>query len=303
MIVVENLTKVFGEVTAIRDLNLRVQRGEIFGFIGPNGAGKTTTIKILATLLEPTSGDAYISDYSVTAQPYQVRKRIGYVPDFYGMYENLQVREYLEFFSRAYRLDTGRIEEVLELVKLKHKEHSFIAHLSRGMRQKLCLARALLHNPEVLILDEPASGLDPVARAELLEILKNLGRKGKTIFISSHILPEIWDVCTEIGVIREGMLVFSGKKEKLARGVERVYIARFISGRKGVENVLSRYGVDVIGISEKEARFKFKGEEKSLAQLVRELSEVAELVEFRAESSLDEAVLRIMGGGIEGTAQ
>jgi len=210
-----HLTKRYGTFVALDDLNLSIERGAIFGFIGPNGAGKTTTMRILATLLAPSAGQAWVSGYPVTEEPYEVRRRIGYMPDFFGVYDNMKVWEYLDFFAAAYNVPADRrkalIGDLLALVDLGGKRDSFVDDLSRGMKQRLCLARTLVHEPDLLILDEPASGLDPRARIELRELLIELQRLGKTILVSSHILTELAEMCTHVGIIERGKLLESGK--------------------------------------------------------------------------------------------
>ena len=185
----------------------------MFGFIGPNGAGKTTTMRILATLLNPTWGEAYVCGYSIYTQPKEIRRLIGYMPDFFGVYDDMKVIEYLEFFAAAYRIHGPKrrqvCDEVLELVDLGYKREALVTSLSRGMTQRLGLARVLLHDPQVLLLDEPASGLDPRARIEIRGLLKELGKMGKTIMVSSHILPELADICNKIGIIERGELLFN----------------------------------------------------------------------------------------------
>ncbi|HEX9988401.1 MAG TPA: ABC transporter ATP-binding protein [Chloroflexia bacterium] len=209
-----NLTKRYGNFTALYDLNLSIERGSIYGFIGPNGAGKTTTMRIIATLLEPTGGQAWVSGYPVTQEPREVRRRIGYMPDFFGVYDNMKVWEYLDFFAAAYNVPQPRrkpmIDDLLALVELTAKRDSFVEDLSRGMKQRLCLARTLVHEPELLILDEPASGLDPHARIELRELLKALRALGKTILVSSHILTELAEMCTHVAIIERGHLLVNG---------------------------------------------------------------------------------------------
>lgn len=210
----ENLTKSYGSTTALKDLNLTIDRGDIMGFIGPNGAGKTTTIKMLSTLLQPTSGTAYIDGMNVADNPEEVRKIIGYMPDFFGVYDDVKVWEYLDFFAAAYKIPKQKrkriIDDVLELTDLTVKYDAFVEALSRGMKQRLCLAKTLLHDPKVLMLDEPASGLDPHARIDIRELLKELKAMGKTILISSHILPELADFCNKVAIIERGELVVSG---------------------------------------------------------------------------------------------
>ena len=214
MIEIKGLTKKYGNFYALDHLDLTLGDGTIFGFVGANGAGKTTTFSILATLLAPTSGDAFIDGKSVISEPKEVRKAIGYMPDFFGVYDQLKVDEYLDFYGASYNLPKKNrerlIPELLELVNLTEKRYEYVDLLSRGMKQRLCLARALIHDPNVLILDEPASGLDPRARVEMREIIHRLKGLGKTILISSHILPELAEMCDEIGVIDHGKLIAHG---------------------------------------------------------------------------------------------
>jgi len=217
MIVTKGLTKYYGNLAALVDLNLEITAGEIFGFIGPNGAGKTTTMRILSTLLEPTRGRAFIDGLDVTKKGKQVRSRVGYMPDFMGVYDDLKVFEYLEFFAAAFNIPRHKrkniVDGVLELTDLQSKQTSTVDSLSRGMQQRLSLARVLIHDPKALILDEPASGLDPRARIEIRQLLQELQRMGKTIMISSHILSELEEMCDHIGIIEQGKLVFNGTME------------------------------------------------------------------------------------------
>ncbi|MFB3138362.1 MAG: ABC transporter ATP-binding protein [Phycisphaerales bacterium] len=214
MIETINLTKKYGDLVALNNLNLSIDQGACFGYIGPNGAGKTTTIKILATLLKPTWGEARIDGKVIGYQNPQIRPLIGYVPDFMGAYEDMVVSEYLEFFAACYNLHGKQrelvVRDVLDLTDLNYKANTEVTGLSRGMKQRLSIARVLLHDPKVLLLDEPASGLDPRARIEIRELLKELRRMGKTILISSHILHELSELCDTIGIIEQGELVFSG---------------------------------------------------------------------------------------------
>ncbi len=219
MIEIKRLTKTFGNLVAVDNLDLQIVAGDIFGFIGPNGAGKTTTMRILVTLMEPTSGVAFIDGLDVTRKGKEVRRRVGYMPDFMGVYDDLKVFEYLEFFAAAfgieYRKRKAIVEGVLELTDLVSKQNASVDSLSRGMQQRLGLARVLIHDPKVLILDEPASGLDPRARIEIRELLRELKRMGKTIMISSHILSELEEICDRIGIIEHGRLVFGGTMEEI----------------------------------------------------------------------------------------
>ena len=215
----QNLTHRYGKLVAVDDISLKIEQGGIFGFIGPNGAGKTTTMRILCTLLRPTSGDAWIGGCSVRKDPRGVRRQIGYMPDFFGVYNEMKVWEYLDFFAACYDLPaqkrSGLIDDLLQLVDLAHRRNDYVDSLSRGMKQRLCLARTLTHDPQVLILDEPASGLDPRARIEIRELLRELQSMGKTIFFSSHILLEVAEICTTIGIIEAGHLVASGSMDEI----------------------------------------------------------------------------------------
>src|SRR5262245_63096494 len=219
MIEVINFSKRYGDFLAVDRLNLKIERGEVFGFIGPNGAGKSTTIRFLATLLRPTDGEGIIAGHSVTKDPLGVRKVVGYMPDNFGVYDGMKVWEFLDFFAVAYQVPRGRrrqvINDVLELLDLTHKRDAYVNGLSRGMKQRLCLAKTLVHDPPVLILDEPASGLDPRARLEMKALLKELQAMGKTILISSHILSELADFCTSIGIIERGKLLAAGSIQEI----------------------------------------------------------------------------------------
>lgn len=219
MIETKNLSKNFGDLAAVANLNLTIEDGDIFGFIGPNGAGKTTTMRILVTLLEPTRGKAFINGLDVSKNGKKVRKLVGYMPDFMGVYDDLKVFEYLEFFAAAFGIERKKrksiVEGVLELTDLQSKRGAAVDGISRGMQQRLGLARVLIHDPKVLILDEPASGLDPRARIEIRELLRELKRMGKTIMISSHILSELEEICDHVGIIEHGRLVFSGTLEEI----------------------------------------------------------------------------------------
>ena len=221
MITADNLTKIYGKRTALDHVSFEVPEGEIFGFVGPNGAGKTTTLRILAGLLEPGSGRASIDGVDVVQQPQQVHSRIGYMPDFFGVYDQLTVTEYLDFYAACYRQSKQRrtkiVGELLELIGLTERRDQLVDTLSRGLKQRLCLARALVHDPVVLLLDEPASGLDPRARVEMREILKELRGMGKTIIISSHILPELTELCTMIGIIDHGRMRATGTVQDVIR--------------------------------------------------------------------------------------
>jgi ABC-2 type transport system ATP-binding protein len=221
----ENLTKKYGDLFAIKSIDLNLEQGDLFGFIGPNGAGKTTTMRIIATLLEPTWGEAYVCDYSIYNHPREIRRLIGYMPDFFGVYDDMKVIEYLEFFAAAYRIKgperRRRCDEMLETVDLDFKRDAFANTLSRGQTQRLGLARVLLHDPQVLLLDEPLSGLDPRARIEMRNLLRRLGQMGKTIVVSSHILPELADICNKVGIIDRGVMSVSATVKDVMRQVRQ----------------------------------------------------------------------------------
>jgi ABC-2 type transport system ATP-binding protein len=210
MIKTVDLTKKYGDMFATQAIDLELDEGDLFGFIGPNGAGKTTTMRIIATLLQPTWGEAYVCGHSIYDNAKEIRRLVGYMPDFFGVYDDMKVIEYLEFFAAAYRIRgearTKRCEEMLEIVDLDFKRDAFANTLSRGQTQRLGLARVLLHDPQVLLLDEPLSGLDPRARIEMRNLLRRLGGMGKTIIVSSHILPELADICNKVGIIDQGVM-------------------------------------------------------------------------------------------------
>lgn len=280
MIRTENLCKRYNRVEAVHDLNLDVRSGTVFGFVGENGAGKTTTLSILATLMLPTSGRAYVGGAEVTTDPALVRRQIGYMPDVFGVYDDLSVREYLAFYGTAFGVSQPLIEsrtkELLAMVNLEEKADADVSALSRGMQQRLGVARCLMHDPPVLILDEPASGLDPRSRIDMREIIKRLREQGKTILISSHILPELAEMCDEIGVIQRGTLVacaavevvtarVSGQRqlafEVLADGSR---LADALSGDQGVSDVLS--------VTATKVEVLYAGTEKDQVQLIHDLA-------------------------------
>ena len=221
MIEIKGFIKAFGNFLAVDDLYMTVEAGDVFGFIGPNGAGKSTTIRFLATLLKPTAGDALVNGYSVRRQPMDVKRSIGFMPDIFGVYDGMRVWEFLDFFASAYRIPRAQrrraIHDVLELLDLTHRTNDYVSSLSRGMKQRLCLAKTLVHDPPVLILDEPASGLDPRARLELQALLRELQQMGKTVLISSHILSELAGCCNRIGIIERGRLLASGTIDEIQR--------------------------------------------------------------------------------------
>ena len=219
MLKIDSLTKNYGSFPALKGLSLEIPDGALHGFVGPNGAGKTTTMRILATLMKPTSGTAFVDGTDVVKDGQKARKLVGYMPDFFGVYDSLKCWEYLDFYARCYRIGAEERKKMtrrlLELVQLEEKEDEYVDALSRGMKQRLCLARSLIHDPKLLILDEPASGMDPRARAEMKGILRTLREMGKTVLISSHILPELAELCDSLTILDHGELVFSGSVEAL----------------------------------------------------------------------------------------
>ena len=221
MITTRKLTKQYGDLVAVNNIDLDLSEGDVFGFIGPNGSGKTTTMRMIATLLNPTHGEAYVCGKSIYTDPAEIRRMVGFMPDFFGVYDDMTVIEYLEFFAATYRIDSharrGICEEKLELVDMSFKRDAMVNQLSRGQTQRIGLARVLLHEPQVLLLDEPASGLDPRARIEIRTLLKRLGELNKTVVVSSHILPELADVCTRVGMIEKGHLIVDGNVEEVMR--------------------------------------------------------------------------------------
>lgn len=309
MIEISNLTKKYGQFKALDELTLSLDEGTVFGFVGANGAGKSTTFLILATLLQPTSGTVTINGVDVTKKPEEIRKLIGYMPDFFGIYDQLKAHEYLDFYGASYGIPLEKrnqlITELLELVNLTDKREAYVDSLSRGMKQRLCLARSLIHDPKVLILDEPASGLDPRARVEMRDILRSLKSLGKTILISSHILPELAEMCDEIGVIDNGKLIAHGSVSEIqAKLLGDKTITTRISGDSGAAIAFFEESPFVSAISheihEGVLSFTFKGDDAEQFQLLREavLSGI-HIVSF-AENSVDlEDVFMEITKGVE----
>jgi ABC-2 type transport system ATP-binding protein len=304
------LVKRYDGQTAVAAIDLIVPAGEIYGLVGPNGAGKTTTMRILATLLAPTAGEAFVSGIGVTEDPIAVRRRIGYMPDFYGVYDDLRVWEYLDFFARCYSVPAARratmIGELLEIVGLPDKREEYVESLSRGMRQRLCLAHTLVHDPELLILDEPASGLDPRARGEMLEILRTLREMGKTILISSHILPELAEMCTSVGIIDRGQLLRSGPINEIERSLRAGTLLQidllgaaaastaWLGNEGKVASVLEGPAPSA-GVTRLEVAFD--GTPAEQADLLRRMVEAGHAVSgfSQATSDLEEIFLRVTG--------
>ncbi|MCX4315965.1 MAG: ABC transporter ATP-binding protein [Lachnospiraceae bacterium] len=225
MVQIDRLCKSYGSFRALDELNLSIEKGELFGFVGPNGAGKTTTMRIISGLLRADSGTVMVGGIDARRDTRHLKEKIGYMPDFFGVYDNLKALEYMEFFASIYGIEGREARklclELMDLVNLGDKADSYVDGLSRGMKQRLCLARSLVHNPELLVLDEPASGLDPRARFEMKGILRNLSEMGKTIIVSSHILPELAEMCTTIGIIEHGKMMVSGTVNSIMAGVNR----------------------------------------------------------------------------------
>lgn len=275
----QNLTRRYDKLTAVDNLNLQVSKGALFGLIGPNGAGKTTTLRMLAGLLDPTEGEILLDGQVLRADSSQFRRELGYMPDFFGVYEDMLVWEYLDFFARCYRIPANErkrlIDELLDLVDLTTKRDDYVEALSRGMRQRLCLAHALVHDPKVLLLDEPASGLDPRARVEMRELLRELGAMGKTVIVSSHILAELSELCDSVGIIEGGRLVANGPIEQIAhqaRAQGRLLRIQTLEKVTEAESVLRDSDL-VTDIYENDGALEidFSGDETAVAQLLAEL--------------------------------
>jgi ABC-2 type transport system ATP-binding protein len=278
LITAENLTKVYGKRTALDHVSFEVPEGEIFGFVGPNGAGKTTTLRILAALLEPSDGHASIGGVDVAKQPDLVHSRLGYMPDFFGVYDQLTVSEYLDFYAACYRQPKQRrtkvVAELLELIGLTERRDQLVDTLSRGLKQRLCLARALVHDPVVLLLDEPASGLDPRARVDMREILKELRRMGKTIVISSHILPELTELCTMIGIIDHGRMQVTGSVQEVVQHLSagrRVRIAVVGDKEAAVAVLKPLAAIHEIEIVNGAIEATYEGDESTAAEILQAL--------------------------------
>jgi ABC-2 type transport system ATP-binding protein len=304
----EGLVKRYDRTLAVAGVDLDIAEGEIFGLVGPNGAGKTTTLRILATLLEPTAGDAEIGGWSVRRNPNEVRRVIGFMPDVFGVYDDMRVWEYLDFFARCYGLTAATrkriIGDLLELVELADKRNSYVQGLSRGMQQRLCLAHALVHDPKVLLLDEPASGLDPRARVELRELLRELRTLGKTIVISSHILPELEELCTSVAIVDRGRVLASGRiadiEQRLRVGA--VLRARVLAEGEALEAARDWFAAqpDVAAsaiLPDGTVELGFRGDEAGAAALLRAaIAADLPIATFsRAASDLEELFLQVTG--------
>lgn len=309
MLEARNLTKLYGGFVAVNNLSFSLQPGDVFGFIGSNGAGKTTTIKMIATLLEPTSGTAIVNGHDVQRDPMAVRRELGYMPDFYGVYDDIKVWEYLDFFANLYDVPINQrprvIDEVLELTDLGFKKNVFVQSLSRGMQQRLCLARCLVHDPSVLLLDEPASGLDPRARAELRELILELSRMGKIVLVSSHILPELSGFCNTVGIIEQGNLLSFGAVADVVRSVRpvRQIIVR-VHGELGalIELAKRASGVQSCQPAEEQDRviISLEGDDAQQEQLLRGLIDQGmKVLEFYEDhANLEDVFLKLTTGAV-----
>ncbi|HCT65362.1 MAG TPA: ABC transporter ATP-binding protein [Lachnospiraceae bacterium] len=305
MLEVNNLVKSYGKVMAVNDLSFKIEKGSIFGFVGPNGAGKTTTMKIMAGLLRATKGNITIDGEDITKNSALLREKIGYMPDFFGVYDNLKVSEYMDFYASAYYIPLSErkelIDNLLGIVNLTEKKDIYVDSLSRGMKQKLCLARSLIHDPEILILDEPASGLDPRARVEMKEALKHLSHMGKTIIISSHILPELAEICTEIGIIDNGVMRAKGSVLQIMRMLSKKRIISIspLSGMEALLNLLKeRPNISNIIENEDNVEISFDGEDSEVANLLTEIvkAEIPVLAFKEKAGDLEEIFMQITGG-------
>jgi ABC-2 type transport system ATP-binding protein len=306
MIEVINFTKRYGDFVAVDNLSFSIGKGEIFGFIGPNGAGKSTTIRFLATLLRPTAGEGRVAGFSVTAEPMSVRRVIGFMPDDFGVYDGMKVWEFLDFFAVAYEIPRSYrkkiIGEVLDLLDLTHKRDDYVNGLSKGMKQRLCLAKTLVHDPPVLILDEPASGLDPRARLEMKALLNELKQMGKTILISSHILSELADFCTSIGVIERGRLLAAGSIHEIQARIRshRVLKVRVLEDTtdRAAEILRLDESIRMVETYDHTLTAEFEGEDRDMGRLLDRLVSSGIRVQSFAEEplSLEEVFMMITKG-------
>ena len=302
MLVIKNLEKSYGNFKALNGVNLEIKKGEIFGFIGPNGAGKSTTMKIISGLLSADSGEVYVDGIDAIKDNKALKDKIGYMPDFFGVYDNLKAIEYLEFYASIYGILEDEARELamdlLELVNLKDKWDANVDGLSRGMKQRLCLARCLVHNPELLILDEPASGMDPRARYEMKGILKNLREMGKTIIVSSHILSELGEICTRIGIIKNGSIVCEGTVEEvtlMASGTAPINITVMEDPDKAISILMERPEVKEMSVDENKITASIVGGDKEARDLLKVLvtKDIPVISFSRAAGNLEEVFIQI----------
>jgi len=305
---VKGLRKLYGDLVAVDGIEFSLQPGDILGFIGSNGAGKTTTIKMLATLLEPTSGTASLNGVDIIENPLQIKRMIGYMPDFFGLYDDVKVWEYLDFFATIYEVPVkdrpGVIDNVLELTDLSIKKESFVATLSRGMQQRLCLAKCLVHDPQMLLLDEPASGLDPRARAELKELIAELGRMGKIVVVSSHILPELADFCNMVGIIERGDLKAFGPVREVVRTIQSTKTIEIHLLEGAAEASMFLHGkphvVNTHMMGSTTVKIEFEGTEQDQAEMLKVLIDNGyKVTEYREDAAdLEDVFLKVTTGAV-----
>ncbi len=306
MLEIIDLHKSYGKFVALDGLTLEVKDSSIFGFVGPNGAGKTTTMKIVTGLLAASSGRVLVNGEDIAKQPKKLKEKMGYMPDFFGVYDNLKVNEYMDFYAGMHYIPIAQrkklIGELLELVDLSDKMHSYVDGLSRGMKQRLCLARSLVHDPEILILDEPASGLDPRARVEMKEVLKQLRSLGKTVIISSHILPELAEMCDTIGIIDKGSLVTQGSVAEIMKSMNnhRIIYVKLIQETEPLINLLKEQPC-VSNILEKtdEVEFGFDGDDCELSSLLKQIvtRDIKIMCFKEKEGNLEDVFMQLTVGG------
>lgn len=304
MLRIENLYKKYDSVLALDGLNMEIHKGELYGFVGPNGAGKTTTIRIISGLLKPTRGEVWIDGIPVNKDIKTLKSKIGYIPDFFGVYDNLTVMEYLEFYASAYGIygkdSTKRAYEVLEQVELYRMGNRFVDELSRGMQQRLCLARAMIHCPQLLIMDEPASGLDPGARKVFKNVLKNLCRDGYTVLISSHILSELADMCTNVGIINQGKMILQGEMEDIMYSIDSanpIVITIYQNMGAALELLKCHPLVNRISIDKNRISILFSGSREEEALLMKELIDAGIMLSSfaREHNSLESVFFHLIG--------
>ena len=314
MLVVENLVKKYGKFKAVDNLSMEIKDGHIYGFVGSNGAGKTTTMRVIAGLLKATSGRVSVGGVDINSDPEGVKARIGYMPDFFGVYDDLKVDEYMDFYAGVYSIPKNKrsemTEQLIELVNLQDKKDSYVDTLSRGMKQRLCLARSLIHDPELLILDEPASGLDPGARVEMKEILKELKNMGKTVLISSHILSELSEICTSIGIIDYGKMIASGPVADILQkaSYNRVIRVKVIENLEGAIRFLKEQPcIGGITASGEHIDADFNGSEQELADILKTMvGNGIPIISFtELEKNLESAFMNLIreNGGLENNVE
>lgn len=309
MLQINNLYKKYNTVLALAGLQMEIQKGQLYGFVGPNGAGKTTTIRIISGLLKPTRGEVWIDGIRVEKNLKVLKDKIGYIPDFFGVYDNLTVMEYLEFYASAYGIygkeSTVRARQVLEQVELERIEDHFVDELSRGMQQRLCLARALIHKPQLLVMDEPASGMDPGARRVLKNVLRNLCRDGYTVLISSHILSELADMCSNVGIINQGKMILQGDMDEIMCSIDSanpILITIYSELEKALQLLKRHPLVERISIDRNRISILFSGSKEEEALLMREMIEQGILISSftREHNSLESVFFHLVDSEMGG---